>query len=239
MIFLVLIHIPLTKVSAAWSFCTCFLVWFIDSRTKETIFNVCRLFAHMFFSPTEACRMWRKSQKVYNLDTARGSISQGMMSKKDRLRFKNCVDWVCLNLFLFASVVLNFVYTTMLHDVVVQTTTYAIQFMDAAGFDAHFIRFVHMTMFEQDGVSSDQDVHSVTQLFDLVSLDLAMLALIILPMFLFAMHFYTAPFRKRYRNKRQILIVPLALVPPFFFTNIDILILSIIVLLQNGYIAWY
>lgn len=79
----------------------------------------------------------------------------------------------------------------------------------------------------------------MVQLFDLISLDAAMMLFIIMPMFLFGMHFYTAPYNRRYRNRRQILTVPLALIPFFFFTNIDIAIMSGIVLLQNGYIAWY
>ena len=73
-------------------------------------------------------------------------------------------------------------------------------------------------------------MHTVTQLFDLMSLDVALLLFIITPLFLLAMHFYTAPFRRRYRNKRQILLAPLAVIPLFLFTNIDICILSVIVL---------
>jgi len=83
------------------------------------------------------------------------------------------------------------------------------------------------------------DVHSMVQIFELVSLDAVLLMFIITPLFLAAMHFYTAPFKKRYTNKVQTLVVPLALVPFFFFTNIDIAILSALVFIQNGYIAWY
>lgn len=148
-LFLLLVHVPLSKMSALWSFGTCFIVWFIDNRTKETIYNICAFISRVFFSPTEACKRWRKSQKeVHALDTARGSLSAGIISEKDREVFENCVNWVCLNIFLFISVALNYFYSTLLHDVTVQTTTYAIQLMDAAGFDAHFIRFVHMTLFE-------------------------------------------------------------------------------------------
>ena len=87
---------------------------------------------------------------------------------------------------------------------------------------------------------ADKDnLHSLVQIFDLVSLDAALLMFVITPLFLAAMHFYTAPFKRRYTNKLQILIVPLAFIPYFFFTNVDICILSTIVLLQNGYITWY
>lgn len=50
-LFLVLVHVPLTKVSAAWSFCTCFVVWLIDSRTKETVYHMCAFISRVFFSP--------------------------------------------------------------------------------------------------------------------------------------------------------------------------------------------
>lgn len=35
------------------------------------------------------------------------------------------------------------------------------------------------------------------------------------------------------------MVVPFALIPIFCFTNWDIVIMSVIVFLQNGYIAWY
>jgi len=102
--------------------------------------------------------------------------------------------------------------------------------MDRAGFEAHFVRFVQMTLFEQDGVASAEDVHSIAQIFDLVSVDLFLLLTIITPMFFAAMHFYTAPLRRKYTNKLQILSVPFAVIPFFYFTNVDVAILSGLVL---------
>jgi hypothetical protein len=40
-LFFILVHVPLTKVSAAWSFLTGFLCWFLDNRTKEKIYHGC------------------------------------------------------------------------------------------------------------------------------------------------------------------------------------------------------
>ena len=85
--------------------------------------------------------------------------------------------------------------------------------MDAAGFEAHFVRFIQMTLFYQDGMADKDNVHSMVQIFDLVSLDAALIIFVITPLFLAALHFYTAPFKRRYTNKLQILIVPLAFVP--------------------------
>ena len=79
-------------------------------------------------------------------------------------------------------------------------------------------------------MAEKDDVHTLYQIFNLVSLDAVLLMFIILPLFLAAMHFYTADIRKHYKSKVQILLVPLALIPLFYFTNIDIAILSVIVL---------
>ena len=142
-------------------------------------------------------------------------------------------------MFLFFAVLFNYVYGTFLHDFTLTLTTRAIQVIDAAGFEAHFVRFIHMTLFQQDGIADKNNVHSLVQIFDLVSIDAALLMFVITPLFLAAMHFYTAPFKRRYTNKLQIFVVPLAFLPYFFFTNIDICILSTLVLIQNGYICWY
>lgn len=118
-------------------------------------------------------------------------------------------------------------------------TTYAVQVVDRTGFDAHFIRFIYLTLYENEGLAHQSETHTAAQLFELVSLDMALLLGIIMPLFLLAMNFYTAPFKKRYRSKVQILVTPFALIPIFCFTNWDIVIMSVIVLLQNGYIGWY
>ena len=60
---------------------------------------------------------------------------------------------------------------------------------------------------------------------------------IIVPMFIAAEYFYTAPFKRRYKSRFQILIAPIAIIPLFFFTNYDVAILSAFVLLLYVYIA--
>jgi len=57
---------------------------------------------------------------------ARDTIMKGKLSKKERDRLKNIVDWVCLNVFLFFAVLLNYLYVTFLHDLTVSLTTYSI-----------------------------------------------------------------------------------------------------------------
>lgn len=78
------------------------------------------------------------------------------MSKREQVRFKAIVDWVCLNVFVFYAILLNFVYTTFLHDWSVATTKWLIYGLDKAGFEAHFLRFIHMTLFSNEGVNESE-----------------------------------------------------------------------------------
>ena len=117
-------------------------------------------------------------------------------------------------------------------------TTYSIQLMDKAGFEAHFVRFVHMTLFDQDGVADQKSAHTIAQIFEIVSVDAFLLLTIILPLFIAAMHYYTAPYKYYYASRVQTLALPLAIVPFFFFQNWDVAILSGFVLILNGYITW-
>ena len=84
-----------------------------------------------------------------------------------------------------------------------------------------------------------QDRESLSELGEKAGYDGLMLFFIILPLFYGAMHFYCAPFRKRYIGKSQVLVCPIALVPLFYWQSIDICFLAGLVLLMNIYIAWY
>ena len=135
------------------------------------------------------------------LDSGKSSlIIKDHMNKTDRITIKALVDWVCLNVFIFSAILINYVYTTLLHDVTVGFTTSIIVMLDKAGFEAHFIRFIHMTLFSQDGMAEQEQLHSASQLSEIVSYDPFLLALIIV-LFLSTMHFFTAPLRRRYTNK--------------------------------------
>lgn len=147
------------------------------------------------------------------------------------------VDWVVLDLFIFAAILLNFFYTTVLQDIMAVSADQFVKVMDSIGFEVHFVRFLHMALF--DGPSIVGERETLQELGEKAGYDSLMLFFIILPLFYGAMHFYCAPFRKRYTRRTQVLICPIALVPLFFWQNIDICFLAILVLLMNLYIAWY
>ena len=58
------------------------------------------------------------------------------------------VDWVVLYLFIFAAILLNFFYTTVLQDIMAVSANNFVKIMDSIGFEVHFVRFLHMTLFE-------------------------------------------------------------------------------------------
>lgn len=98
---------------------------------------------------------------------------------------------------MFKAVGFNFFFTTFAQDLLRTTTTWAVQFLDNhTGFDAHFIRFVSLTLYENEGLGHQNEVHTDTKLTDLVIKDIALFVGIIIPLFIVAMHFYTAPFKK-------------------------------------------
>ena len=103
--------------------------------------------------------------------------------------------------------------------------------------EVHFVRLLHMALFEKSSVLQQLDLYSNFQ--QKIGNDDMLLVLIILPMFFAAMHFYLAPFKQRYTHTWQVIVCPILLVPVFMFQNADICILSMFVLTLNLHIAFY
>lgn len=99
-LFFLQVQIPLSRVSSAFSFLTCFLVWFIDHQSKQVLYEI--------------------SQAVITLDwraflaTLTKEVDYDMESKpKTKLRkedLRAVVDWYCLNLIAALSFGLNYIY---------------------------------------------------------------------------------------------------------------------------------
>ena len=85
------------------------------------------------------------------------------------------------------------------------------------------------------------DIHEKFKynIFDLyLILDVLYLAVIIIPLFGLSLKYLTASSLEPYTNKYNSLLAPIALIPMFFFSNYDILFLSILVFIMNLYVAW-
>ena len=200
-IFFTLIHIPLSQVNAAFSFLTAFTIWLVDNKTKASIYYAATFVTRCLITPKAAYRKWKKDRKVDPLgDLGRSQFDKEIISKKDKVKLKAAVDWVCLNVAIFCSVMYNYLYTTFLHDSTVTVIKNLIYVCDKAGFEAHFIRFLQMTIFDQEGMAEKDHVHTFSEILHIISFDVFLLATIIFPLFLAAMHFYTAPYKKVYNN---------------------------------------
>ena len=49
---------------------------------------------------------------------------------------------------MFAAILLNFFYTTALQDIMAISANQFVKIMDSIGFEVHFVRFLHMTLFD-------------------------------------------------------------------------------------------
>ena len=90
-----------------------------------------------------------------------------------------------------------------------------IKVLDSLGLEVHFVRLLHMTLFEKSSIL--QDYESLTEFEQKTGYDIPILIFVIFPMFFGAMHFYVAPIKRRYTKTTQVLICPILLVPIFFW----------------------
>lgn len=73
--------------------------------------------------PKTAFRIWSKFRRNDPLlDIGRTTATNERYSKADRERLRAVVDWTCLNVIIFKAVLLNYVYTTFLHDFTITMT---------------------------------------------------------------------------------------------------------------------
>ena len=158
----------------------------------------------------------RKVAKQESFDSpGNAQVSTQKLSKKYKRKLKAAVDWVVLSLLIFVAIFLNYFYTTSLQDLIAISANKFVYLMDLVGCDVHFIRFVHLTLFDKSSITDNEG--GLTELGQKIGYDGLMLCTIILPLFFSAMHFYCAPFKKRYTGKIQCLISPLALIPCFYW----------------------
>ena len=69
--------------------------------------------------------------------------------------------------------------------------------------------------------------------------DCSMILLIILPLFVLGLRFWSSPVYLMYTLRINAFICPVALIPIFFCEHIDVSLLGILVLFMNIYVFWY
>jgi len=62
--FFLSVHVPLARMSPAWSFLTAFTVWLLDNKTKAEIYRATYKFAQFFANPQAFVNSWRKRESI-------------------------------------------------------------------------------------------------------------------------------------------------------------------------------
>jgi hypothetical protein len=112
-----------------------------------------------------------------------------------------------------------------------------IKVFDRLGLEVHFIRLLYYTIF---AVDLHERFHYPNPFNDLsLFLDLLFLIVIIAPLFILSIQYLTHPVTDGpYRVKWNTLLAPIGIIPVFFFTDFDILYMTIVVFIQNMWVAW-
>jgi hypothetical protein len=72
-----------------------------------------------------------------------------------------------------------------------------------------------------------------------VIIDCLFFVLIIVPLYIIALRFWTAPAYLNYKNKINAWVAPIAVPVIFLATHWDIIFLAILVIWMNFYVFWY
>lgn len=99
------------------------------------------------------------------------------------------------------------------------------------GFDVHFLRYVHLSIFDHRTIDPSKLVKNTE--------DLALLFLVIVPLYIYALKFWTSPVYINYTSKMNSLLLPFSMMPMFLSYNIDIILLGILVFVMNFLVFCY
>lgn len=118
---------------------------------------------------------------------------------------------------------------------------FAIKTCDKLGIEVHFIRLVYYTIFDVDMHSSTLNALAVLRDYNKLiplMLDLIFLIAIAFPLFVMSLRYLTSTASEPYLCKWNSLVAPAAVIPMFFSTNLDILILCGLTGVMNAWVAW-
>ena len=97
------------------------------------------------------------------------------------------------------------------------------------GIDTHFIRFLHLAIFED----------RPHRLAKSVWLDCFLILFGVIPAFVIGLRFWTAPSYLKYSLKINSLVAPFTLLIIFCANHVDVVCMGGTVLLMNIYVFWY
>ncbi|MFN9899323.1 MAG: hypothetical protein ACK55Z_11135, partial [bacterium] len=89
------------------------------------------------------------------------------------------------------------------------------------GLDVHFLRYVHLSIFDHRMIDPSKLSRN--------NEDLALLFFVVVPLFIYALKFWTAPVYINYTSKINSLLLPFSMMPMYLSYNIDIILLGVLV----------
>ena len=117
-----------------------------------------------------------------------------------------------------------------LQEVLTDTCNFLIKFFDKLSVDIHFIRYLYLALFS----SRPPDIlHQKTILYDS-----ALLIFLVIPLFITALRFQTAPVYINYTLRLNAFVMPLSLIVIFTASHLDVVLMGLIVGWIN-YLAFY
>ena len=99
-------QVPLSYLSAGFAFLTAFVSWLIDSKTKADIYMTTSYIMNL---PNEILHNRMSVDFVFTRD-----FTYEHFTHKDRENQRSAIDWAVFNLFIFWSLLLNFLYSSLL-----------------------------------------------------------------------------------------------------------------------------
>lgn len=134
---------------------------------------------------------------------------------------------------MYFGFVFNYFFQIYLQDIMVGSYNAMVRTTDFLGIDAHFMRLLVLALFEErDGMR-----HHVPSIC--IWKDVLMIFIVITPLFIIGLRFWTAPSYLKYSLRINALAAPVALLPTFFSYHADVKALGVLVLLMNVYVFWY
>jgi hypothetical protein len=147
------------------------------------------------------------------------------------------INYTVFYLGAFFAILFNYLLTLYLGQLLAVLSEWSIRGFDRIGVEVHFIRLIYSTVFDVD---LHERYHYPSPWNDWsLFLDLIFLVAIIMPLFLLSVRYLTHPvIDGPYTNRINALVAPIGLIPIFFFTDYDILFMSLLVCTQNFWVAW-
>lgn len=245
MVFFVLLHVPLSRMNSLFCFVTALMPMMLNLKSKYWFYERTNDFIVLIFG------RWDKEAKNYvqkpadfkydeDIDSELNDIDKQRtmatktelyLTKEEAEQQENAVYSTISLIALFFTLVLNFLMSIYLQEILTDSCNFLIRFFDKMHVDIHFLRYLYLSMFD----ARPPDVlHSKQILYDSF-----LLLVIVLPMFVIAMRFWTAPVYINYTLRINAFVLPLALVVVFTAHHTDIVLLGLLAGWMNFQAFYY